>query len=171
MQRKYLKRILAYFLLFLGVLAPLVSFFFSEPYEGEGSWITRIYEGEVVLQEGVRVKDFRRAGMTAVPRVSPEEVRRNLERLVDPGIAGSEKAELLAREDPEFRVLPPTDRERVLGVLTPGELAGAYVSAAGYRVDQILGPNPYLNKSTIPCRYFLVGGIVLIFLGFLALVL
>jgi hypothetical protein len=55
--------------------------------------------------------------------------------------------------------------------LTPGELAGAYLSAAGYRVDQVLGSSPYLNKSTIPYRYILVGGIILIFLGFLVLVL
>ena len=149
-------------------MAPLASFFFSEKYEGEGSWITRIYEGEIVLKEGVRVKDFRRAGMTAFPRVSPEEVRKNLERLVDPNIANSEKAELLARTDQEFRALPPAEREKVLGVLTPGELAGAYLSAAGYRVDQVLGSSPYLNKSTIPYRYILVGGIVLIFLGVLS---
>jgi hypothetical protein len=155
----------------LGFLAPLVFFFFSEKYEGEGSWITRIYEGEIILKEGVRVKGFRRAGITAFPRVSPEEVRKNLERLVDPNIAKSEKAEFLARTDQEFRSLPPAERERVLGVLTPGELAGAYLSAAGYRVDQVLESSPYLNKSTIPYRYVLVGGIVLIFLGALLLVL
>lgn len=171
MKYVYVKRTLASFLLVLGVLTPLVSFFFSESYEGEGSWIARVYEGEVILQEGVRVKDFRRAGMAAIPRVSPEEVRRNLKRLVDPDIAGSEKADLLAREDREFRILPITERQRVLGVLTPGELAGAYLSAAGYRVEEILGSNPYLNKSTIPYRYILVGGIVLIFLGFLVMVL
>jgi hypothetical protein len=166
-----LKKKLSYLLLLIGFLGPLVSFFFSEKYEGEGSWITRIYEGEIVLKEGVRVKDFRRAGMTAFPRVSPEEVRKNLERLVDPNIANSEKAELLARMDQEFRTLPPAEREKVLGVLTLGELAGAYLSAAGYRVDQVLGSSPYLNKSTIPYRYILVGGIVLIFLGFLVLTL
>jgi hypothetical protein len=166
-----LKKKLSYLLLLIGFLGPLVSFFFSEKYEGEGSWITRIYEGEIVLKEGVRVKDFRRAGMTAFPRVSPEEVRKNLERLVDPNIANSEKAELLARMDQEFRTLPPAEREKVLGVLTLGELAGAYLSAAGYRVDQVLGSSPYLNKSTIPYRYILVGGIILIFLGFLVLVL
>ena len=166
MQKKF-----SYLLLALGFLAPLVFFFFSEKYEGEGSWITRIYEGEIILKEGVRIKDFRRAGMTAFPRVSPEEVRKNLERLVDPNVANSEKAELLARTDREFRALPPAERERVLGVLTPGELAGAYLSAAGYRVDQVLGSSPYLNKSTIPYRYILVGGIVLIFLGALLLVL
>ena len=166
MQKKF-----SYLLFALGFLAPLVFFFFSEKYEGEGSWITRIYEGEIILKEGVRIKDFRRAGMTAFPRVSPEEVRKNLERLVDPNIAHSEKAELLARTDREFRALPPAERERVLEVLTPGELAGAYLSAAGYRVDQVLGSSPYLNKSTIPYRYILVGGIVLIFLGALLLVL
>ena len=166
-----MKKKLSYLLLLIGFLGPLASFFFSEKYEGEGSWITRIYEGEIVLKEGVRVKDFRRAGMIAFPRVSPEEVRKNLERLVDPNIANSEKAELLARTDQEFRALPPAEREKVLGVLTPGELAGAYLSAAGYRVDQVLGSSPYLNKSTIPYRYILVGGIVLIFLGFLMLVL
>lgn len=166
-----MKKKLSYLLLLIGFLGPLVSFFFSEKYEGEGSWITRIYEGEIVLKEGVRVKDFRRAGMTAFPRVSPEEVRKNLERLVDPNIANSEKAELLARMDQEFRTLPPAEREKVLGVLTLGELAGAYLSAAGYRVDQVLGSSPYLNKSTIPYRYILVGGIVLIFLGFLVLTL
>jgi len=166
-----LKRKLAYLSLVLGVVAPLASFFLSEQYEGEGSWITRIYEGEMILNEGVRVKDFRRAGMTAFPRVSPEEVRKNLERLVDPQIATSDKAELLAGTDQEFRALPSVERERVLGVLTPGELAGAYLSAAGYRSDQVLGSSPYLNKSTIPYRYVLVGGIVLIFLGFLVLVL
>jgi len=166
-----LKKKLAYLLFALGFLAPLVFFFFSEKYEGEGSWITRIYEGEIILKEGVRIKDFRRAGMTAFPRVSPEEVRKNLKRLVDPNIAHSEKAELLARTDREFRALPPAERERVLGVLTPGELAGAYLSAAGYRVDQVLGASPYLNKSTVPYRYVLVGGIVLILLGAILLVL
>ena len=166
MQKKFSQLLFA-----LGFLAPLVFFFFSEKYEGEGSWITRIYEGEIILKEGVRVKDFRRAGITAFPRVSPEEVRKSLERLVDPNIANSEKAELLARTDQEFRSLPPAERERVLGVLTPGELAGAYLSAAGYRVDQVLESSPYLNKSTIPYRYVLVGGIVLIFLGALLLVL
>ena len=166
MQKKF-----SYLLLALGFLAPLVFFFFSEKYEGEGSWITRIYEGEIILKEGVRIKDFRRAGMTAFPRVSPEEVRKNLKRLVDPNVANSEKAEILGRTDQEFRALPPAERERVLGVLTPGELAGAYLSAAGYRVDQVLGSSPYLNKSTIPYRYILVGGIVLIFLGALLLVL
>ena len=166
MQKKF-----SYLLLALGFLAPLVFFFFSEKYEGEGSWITRIYEGEIILKEGVRIKDFRRAGMTAFPRVSPEEVRKNLKRLVDPNVANSEKAELLGRTDQEFRALPPAERERVLGVLTPGELAGAYLSAAGYRVDQVLGSSPYLNKSTIPYRYILGGGIVLIFLGALLLVL
>ena len=165
-----MRKKLAYFLLFVGFLGPLLSFYFSEPYEGEEAWISRIYEGEIVLKEGVRVKDFRRAGMTTLPRFSPEEVRKNLERLVDPGIAGNEKAELLARADQEFRILPPTERQRVLGVLTPGELAGAYLSAAGYRVDQVLGTSPYLNKSTIPYRYVLVGGIVLLFLGFFVLV-
>jgi hypothetical protein len=166
-----LQKKFSYLLLALGFLAPLVFFFFSEKYEGEGSWITRIYEGEIILKEGVRIKDFRRAGMTAFPRVSPEEVRKNLKRLVDPNVANSEKAELLGRTDQEFRALPPAERERVLGVLTPGELAGAYLSAAGYRVDQVLGSSPYLNKSTIPYRYILVGGIVLIFLGALLLVL
>lgn len=166
-----MKKKLAYLLFALGFLAPLVFFFFSEKYEGEGSWITRIYEGEIILKEGVRIKDFRRAGMTAFPRVSPEEVRKNLKRLVDPNVANSEKAEILGRTDQEFRALPPAERERVLGVLTPGELAGAYLSAAGYRVDQVLGSSPYLNKSTIPYRYILVGGIVLIFLGALLLVL
>ena len=166
MQKKF-----SYLLFALGFLAPLVFFFFSEKYEGEGSWITRIYEGEIILKEGVRIKDFRRAGMTALPRVSPEEVRKNLKRLVDPNVANSEKAELLGRTDQEFRALPPAERERVLGVLTPGELAGAYLSAAGYRVDQVLGSSPYLNKSTVPYRYVLVAGIVLIFLGFLVLVL
>ena len=166
MQKKF-----SYLLFALGFLAPLVFFFFSEKYEGEGSWITRIYEGEIILKEGVRIKDFRRAGMTAFPRVSPEEVRKNLERLVDPNVANSEKAELLGRTDQEFRALPPAERERVLGVLTPGELAGAYLSAAGYRVDQVLGSSPDLNKSTIPYRYILGGGIVLIFLGALLLVL
>jgi len=169
-QRKYLKRKLAYLILALGVLTPLTSFFFSEPYEGEGSWIARIYEGEIVFKEGIRVKDFRRAAMIAVPRASLEEVRRNLERLVDPKIARSEKAELLAQADQEFRALPPAERESVLGVLTSGELAGAYLSAAGYRVDQVLGSSPYLKKFTMPYRYILVGGIVLIFLAFLALV-
>jgi len=166
-----LKKKLACLLLALGFLAPLVFFFFSGEYEGEGSWITRVYEGEIILKEGVRVRDFRRAGMTAVPKVSLEEIQRNLERLVEPTIANSEKAELLARTDQEFRSRPPAERERVLGVLTPGELAGAYLSAAGYRVDQVLGSSPYLNKSTIPYRYILVAGIVLIFLGFLMLVL
>lgn len=166
MQKKF-----SYLLLALGFLAPLVFFFFSEKYEGEGSWITRIYEGEIILKEGVRIKDFRRAGMTAFPRVSPEEVRKNLKRLVDPNVANSEKAELLGRTDQEFRALPPAERERVLGVLTPGELAGAYLSAAGYRVDQVLGSSPYLNKSTVPYRYVLVGGIVLILLGAILLVL
>jgi len=158
-------------MLILGFLVPLASFFFSGQYEGEGSWIARIYEGEIILKEGVRVKDFRRAGMTAFPMVPPEEVRRNLERLVTPNIANNEKAEILAHSDQEFRALPPGERERVLGVLTPGELAGAYLSAAGYRVDQVLGSSPYLNKFTIPYRYVLVVGIVLIFLGFLMLVL
>jgi hypothetical protein len=166
-----LQKKFSYLLLALGFLAPLVFFFFSEKYEGEGSWITRIYEGEIILKEGVRIKDFRRAGMTAFPRVSPEEVRKNLERLVDPNVANSEKAELLGRTDQEFRALPPAERERVLGVLTPGELAGAYLSAAGYRVDQVLGASPYLNKSTVPYRYVLVGGIVLILLGAILLVL
>lgn len=166
MQKKF-----SYLLFALGFLAPLVFFFFSEKYEGEGSWITRIYEGEIILKEGVRIKDFRRAGMTAFPRVSPEEVRKNLKRLVDPNVANSEKAELLGRTDQEFRALPPAERERVLGVLTPGELAGAYLSAAGYRVDQVLGSSPYLNKSTVPYRYVLVGGIVLILLGAILLVL
>lgn len=166
-----MKKKFAYLLVLLGFLIPLTSFFFSEKYEGEGSWITRIYEGEIILKEGVRVKDFRRAGMTAFPRVSPEEVRKNLKRLVDPNVANSEKAELLGRTDQEFRALPPAEREKVLGVLTPGELAGAYLSAAGYRVDQVLGSSPYLNKSTVPYRYVLVAGIVLIFLGFLVLVL
>jgi len=166
-----LKKKLAYLLFALGFLAPLVFFFFSEKYEGEGSWITRIYEGEIILKEGVRIKDFRRAGMTAFPRVSPEEVRKNLKRLVDPNVANSEKAEILGRTDQEFRALPPAERERVLGVLTPGELAGAYLSAAGYRVDQVLGASPYLNKSTVPYRYVLVGGIVLILLGAILLVL
>jgi len=166
-----LQKKFSYLLLALGFLAPLVFFFFSEKYEGEGSWITRIYEGEIIFKEGVRIKDFRRAGMTAFPRVSPEEVRKNLKRLVDPNVANSEKAEILGRTDQEFRALPPAERERVLGVLTPGELAGAYLSAAGYRVDQVLGSSPYLNKSTIPYRYILVGGIVLIFLGALLLVL
>lgn len=166
-----MKKKFAYLLVLLGFLIPLTSFFFSEKYEGEGSWITRIYEGEIILKEGVRVKDFRRAGMTAFPRISPEEVRKNLKRLVDPNVANSEKAELLGRTDQEFRALPPAERERVLGVLTPGELAGAYLSAAGYRVDQVLGSSPYLNKSTVPYRYVLVAGIVLIFLGFLVLVL
>ena len=166
MQKKF-----SYLLLALGFLAPLVFFFFSEKYEGEGSWITRIYEGEIILKEGVRIKDFRRAGMTAFPRVSPEEVRKNLKRLVDPNVANSEKAEILGRTDQEFRALPPAERERVLGVLTPGELAGAYLSAAGYRVDQVLGSSPYLNKSTVPYRYVLVGGIVLILLGAILLVL
>jgi hypothetical protein len=166
-----LKKKLAYLLLALGFLGPLACFFFSEQYEGEGSWITRIYEGEIVLKEGVRIKDFRRTGMSLFPTVSPEEVRRNLERLVDPGITKSEKAQLLARADQEFRALPLSERERVLGILTPGELAGAYLSAAGYRVDQVFGESPYLNKSTIPYRYVLVGGMVLIFLGSLMLVL
>ena len=166
-----MKKKLAYLLFALGFLAPLVFFFFSEKYEGEGSWITRIYEGEIILKEGVRIKDFRRAGMTAFPRVSPEEVRKNLKRLVDPNVANSEKAEILGRTDQEFRALPPAERERVLGVLTPGELAGAYLSAAGYRVDQVLGASPYLNKSTVPYRYVLVGGIVLILLGAILLVL
>jgi hypothetical protein len=166
-----LQKKFSYLLFALGFLAPLVFFFFSEKYEGEGSWITRIYEGEIIFKEGVCVKDFRRAGMTAFPRVSPEEVRKNLERLVDPNIAHSEKAELLGRTDQEFRALPPAERERVLGVLTPGELAGAYLSAAGYRVDQVLGSSPYLNKSTVPYRYVLVGGIVLILLGAILLVL
>jgi hypothetical protein len=166
-----LQKKFSYLLLALGFLAPLVFFFFSEKYEGEGSWITRIYEGEIILKEGVRIKDFRRAGMTAFPRVSPEEVRKNLKRLVDPNVANSEKAELLGRTDQEFRALPPAERERVLGVLTPGELAGAYLSAAGYRVDQVLGSSPYLNKSTVPYRYVLVGGIVLILLGAILLVL
>ena len=166
-----MKKKLAYLLFALGFFAPLVFFFFSEKYEGEGSWITRIYEGEIIFKEGVCVKDFRRAGMTAFPRVSPEEVRKNLERLVDPNFANSEKAESLALADQEFRALPPAEREKVLGVLTLGELAGAYLSAAGYRVDQVLGSSPYLNKSTIPYRYILVAGIVLIFLGALLLVL
>jgi hypothetical protein len=166
-----LQKKFSYLLFALGFLAPLVFFFFSEKYEGEGSWITRIYEGEIIFKEGVCVKDFRRAGMTAFPRVSPEEVRKNLERLVDPNVANSEKAELLGRTDQEFRALPPAERERVLGVLTPGELAGAHLSAAGYQVDQVLESSPYLNKSTIPYRYVLVGGIVLILLGAILLVL
>ncbi len=166
-----MKKKLAYLLLALGFLGPLACFFFSEPYEGEGSWITRIYEGEIVLKEGIRVKDFRRAGMTAVPRVSLEEARRNLGRLADPKTPVGEKAEILARTDQEFGVLPPAEREKVLGVLTQGELAGAYLSAAGYRIDQVLGPSPYLGQFTVPYRYILVAGIVLIFLGVLVRIL
>jgi hypothetical protein len=166
-----LKKKVGCLLLFVGFLGPLLSFYFSEPYEGEGAWISRIYEGEVVLQEGVRVKDFRRAGMPAVPQVSVAEVRRNLERLADPRTPLGEKAELLAGADREFRALPSPERERVLGVLSPGELAGAYVSAAGYRVDQVFGSSPYLNRSAVPYRYILVLGIVLVFLGVLLLVI
>jgi hypothetical protein len=166
-----LKKKFAYLLLFAGFLGPLLSFYFSEPYEGEGAWISRIYEGEVVLQEGVRVKDFRRSGMPAVPQVPVAEVRRNLKRLADPRTPLDEKAELLAGADREFRALPSPERERVLGVLSPGELAGAYVSAAGYRIDQVLESSPYLNKSTIPYRYLLAAGIALILLGAVLLVL
>jgi hypothetical protein len=162
---------LACFLLALGFLGPLFSFFLSEKYEGEASWVTRIYEGEIVLAEGVRVKDFRRSGIPAVPQIVPEEVRRNLGRLADPKTSPGEKAGLLARVDSEFKALPPAEREKVLGILTPGELAGAYVSAAGYRIDQVLGSSPYLNKSTIPYRYLLAAGIALILLGAVLLVL
>jgi hypothetical protein len=58
-----------------------------------------------------------------------------------------------------------------LAILTPGELAGAYLSASGYRPDQVLGASSYLGKSSIPYRYVLVGGIVLIILSGLLLVL
>ena len=162
---------LACLLLVLGFLGPLISFFLSEKYEGEGSWVTRIYEGEIVLVEGIRVKDFRRSGMTAAPQIPPEEVRRELGRLADPKISLREKADLLARRDSEFRTLPPGEREKVLGILTPGELAGAYVSASGYRVDEVLGSSPYLNRSTIPYHYILAAGIVLILLGAVLFVL
>ena len=166
-----MKKKFAYLLLVLGFLGPVISFFFSEKYEGEGWWVTRVYEGEIVLAEGVRVKDFRRSGMPAVPQIAPEEVRRNLGRLVDPKTSPGEKAGLLARVDSEFRALPQAEREKVLGILTPGELAGAYMSAAGYRIDQVLGSSPYLNKSTIPYRYLLAAGIALILLGAVLLVL
>jgi hypothetical protein len=166
-----LKKKLAYFLLALGFWGPLISFFFSEKYEGEGSWVTRIYEGEIVLAEGIRVKDFRRGGMTAAPQASAEEVRKDLERLADPKTPLGEKAELLARTDREFRALPTAEREKVLGVLTAGELAGAFISAAGFRVDQVLGSSPYLNRSAIPYRYILVSGMVLILLGAVLFVL
>ena len=166
-----MKKKLAYLVLVLGILGPLVSFFLSEKYEGEGSWITRIYEGEIIFKEGFRVKDFRRAGMISVPTAPLEEIRPNLERLSDPQAPLREKAEILARADAEFRALPAGEREKVLGILTPGELAGAYLSASGYRPDQVLGPSPYWGRSSIPYRYVLVGGIVLIFLSVVILVL
>lgn len=163
---------LAILLLAAGIVVPGVSFLLlSENYEGEGSWMTRIYEGEIVLAEGVRVKDFRRSGMPAVPQMPPEEVRRNLERLADPKIPLREKAELLARADAEFRVLPPSEREKVLGVLTAGELTGAYLSAAGYRVDQVLGASPYLHRFAVPYRYTVAAGMVLLLLGAVLLIL
>ena len=166
-----MKKKLARIILVLGVLAPLVSFFFSEKYEGEGSWVTRIYEGEIIFKEGTRVKEFRRAGMTPVPTAPLEAVRMSLERLADPKTPLRGKAEILAQADGEFRGLPAGEREKVLAILTPGELAGAYLSASGYRPDQVLGPSPYVGKSSIPYRYVLVGGIVLIFLSVVILML
>jgi hypothetical protein len=150
---------------------PLASFFYAEKYEGEGSWITRIYEGEIIFKEGIRIKEFRRAGMIAVPTAPLETVRMNLERLTDPKTPLREKAEILAQADGEFRTLPAGEREKVLAILTPGELAGAYLSASGYRPDQVLGPSSHFGKSSIPYRYVLVGGIVLIILSGLLLVL
>jgi len=149
----------------LGILLPLLSFSFSERYEGEGAWITRIYEGEIILREGFRVRELKREGMAAVPKMSEEAVKRDAKKIVDARVSKSEKAEILASVDAEFKSLPPAEREKVLGVLTPGELAGVYISAAGYRAEQILGPDLYLDRSTIPYRYILVGGITLIFLG------
>jgi hypothetical protein len=154
-----------YTLLALGFLIPMIFFAFSEKYEGEGSWMARLYEGEIVLQEGIRVKELKREGMAAVPKVQREEAKKNAERMVDPQISRGEKADILASVDPEFKTLPPGEREKVLEVLTPGELAGIYIAAAGYRVDHVLGSTPYINKSSIPYRYVLAGGIILIFLG------
>ena len=160
-----------YLLLILGFLVPLISFSFSEKYEGEGSWITRIYEGEIIFREGIRVKEIKREGMGAVPKIRLEEAKKNMERMADSRISQREKAEILAEADPEFKSLPAGEREKVLEVLTPGELAGVYISAAGYRIDQVLGSSPYTNKSSIPYRYILTGGVLLIFLGALLLII
>jgi hypothetical protein len=163
--KRKLKKKGGYTLLVLGFLIPMISFTFSEKYEGEGSWMTHIYEGEIILQEGIRVKEFKREGMVAVPKVQLEEAKKNVGKMVDPQIAKKEKAEILASVDPEFETLPSGEREKVLEVLTPGELAGIYIAAAGYRVEHVLGPSPYINKSSVPYRYVLAGGIVLLFLG------
>jgi len=132
--------------------------------------MTRIYEGEIVFQEGTRVKEIRREGMAAVPKIRMEEAKKNVDQMVDPRISKREKAEILASVDPEFKFLPSEEREKVLGVLTPGELAGVYMASAGYRIDQILGPTPYINRTSVPYRYVLTGGVLLIFLGALLLI-
>ncbi len=166
-----MKKMSANLLIGLGILVPLASFFFSEKYEGEGAWTSRLYEGEIVVKEGVRVKELKREGTAAIPGISEEAAKKNAEKIVDPRVSKSEKAEILASVDPEFKSLPPSEREKVLAVLTPGELAGVFIAAAGYRPEQILSLSPYLGRISIPYRYILVGGIVLIFLGALVRVL
>jgi hypothetical protein len=157
-------------LLILGLLVPIISFVLSEKYEGEGAWMTRIYEGEIIFQEGIRVKEIRREGMAAIPKIRLEEAKENVGKIVDPRISKREKAEILASVDPEFKFLHPDEREKVLGILTPGELAGVYMAAAGYRTDQVLGSSPYINKFSVPYRYVLAGGLLLIFLGVLLMI-
>jgi hypothetical protein len=166
-----LKKKGGYLLLILGFMVPLISFSFSEKYEGEGSWITHIYEGEIIFREGTRIKEIKREGMGAVPKIGLEEAKKNLGKMADSRISQREKGEILAAVDPEFRSLPAGEREKVLAVLTPGELAGVFISAAGYRIDQVLGSGPYTNKSSVPYRYVLTGGILLIFLGALLLII
>jgi hypothetical protein len=160
-----LKKKCGLLLIGLGILLPLISFFLSAKYEGEGSWTNRLYEGEMILKEGVRVKELKREGMAAIPKAAEEAVKKDAERIVDPRLSKSEKAAILASADPEFEALPPAEREKVLAVLTPGELAGVYIAAAGYRPEQILGAVPYVGRTSIPYRYILAGGIILIFLG------
>jgi hypothetical protein len=159
------KKRIAFVFVILGILIPAVPLCIGERYEGEGSWIHSLYERELIFREGIRVKEFKREGMIEVPKVQLEEAKKNVKKMVDPQISKREKADILASMDLEFKTLPSGEREKVLDVLTPGELAGIYIAAAGYRVDHVLGSSPYINKSSVPYRYVLAGGIILILLS------